>query len=101
MLFCRQMEKIDLKDRKILYHLDINSRQSFAKIGKKVGLHKDAVAHRVKNLQEKGIIKKFFVEYDYLKLGLTALRFYFSYQYVSPVKKRRLLITLQKVNTLL
>ena len=30
------MEKIDLKDRKILYHLDLNSRESFRSIGKKV-----------------------------------------------------------------
>jgi DNA-binding Lrp family transcriptional regulator len=34
------MIKIDAKDRKILYELDINSRQSFSKIGKKVGLHR-------------------------------------------------------------
>ena len=29
------MVDIDLKDRKILYELDINSRQPFSKIGKK------------------------------------------------------------------
>ena len=34
------MIKIDLKDRKILYQLDINSRQPYSKIGKKVGLPK-------------------------------------------------------------
>ena len=63
------VEKLDLKDRKILYHLDLNSRQSFAQLGKKVGLHKDVVAYRVKKLQEKGIIENFFIIYDYLKLG--------------------------------
>ena len=31
------MVKIDSKDREILYQLDLNSRQSFAQIGKKVG----------------------------------------------------------------
>ena len=31
------MVKIDLKDRKILYQLDIDSRQSFRLIGKKIG----------------------------------------------------------------
>ena len=34
---------ISRKDRKILYELDINSRQSFSSIGKKVGLHKNNV----------------------------------------------------------
>jgi len=53
------MEKLDLKDRKILYELDLNSRQSFRSIGRKVGLSKDIVASRVKKLQEEGIIIRF------------------------------------------
>ena len=56
------MEKLDLKDRKILYHLDIDSRQSFSSIGRKVGLHKDVVANRVNKLVEKGIIRNFFTD---------------------------------------
>jgi DNA-binding Lrp family transcriptional regulator len=43
------MEKLDLKDRKILYELDCDSRQSFRAIGRKVGLSKDVVVNRVKN----------------------------------------------------
>ena len=70
------MEKLDLKDRKILYVLDLDSRQSFRSIGRKVGLSKDIVTNRVKKLQEKGIIKRFFTYYDILQLGLNFLRFY-------------------------
>ena len=44
------MEKIDVKDRKILYQLANDSRQSFRSIGRKVGLSKDIVASRVKRL---------------------------------------------------
>ena len=50
------MIKIDLKDRKILNQLDINSRQSLSQIGKKVGLPKNVVAYRIKRLEEKKII---------------------------------------------
>ena len=78
------MEKLDVKDRKILYELDINSRQSFRSIGRKVGLSKDVVAARVKKLQEKGVIKDFVTIFDYLKLGYTALRFYLKFQYITP-----------------
>lgn len=81
------MEKLDIKDQKILYHLDLDSRQSFSQIGKKVGLHKDVVAHRVKKLQEKGIIKHFYTEIDDYKLGYIRYRFYFNYQYASPYIK--------------
>jgi len=85
------MEKIDLKDRKILYELDIDSRQSFRSIGRKIGLSKDVVAGRVKNLQEKGIIKRFFSYYDILQLGLNFLRFYFKFQYVTPEIKKEII----------
>ena len=53
------MEKIDVKDKKILYHLDIDSRQSLNSIGKKVGLTKDIVAYRMQRMQQNGIIKLF------------------------------------------
>ena len=78
------MEKIDLKDRKILYNLDLNSRQSFSQIGKKVGLHKDVVAYRVKKLQENGIITSFYTQTDDYLLGYIRYRYYFTYQYASP-----------------
>ena len=45
------MTKFDLKDRKILFELDTNSRQSFHEIAKKVGLSKDSVIYRINKLQ--------------------------------------------------
>ena len=78
------MDKLDLKDRKILYNLDLDSRQSFRAIGKKVGLSKDVVAYRVKRLQENGIITKFRAGINCFKLGVTPIKFYFTYQYVTP-----------------
>jgi len=85
------MEKMDLKNRKILYHLDLNSRQSFSQVGKKVGLHKDVVANRVKRLQEKGIIVRFNTLIDYFKLGYSCMRFYFNYQYITPEIKKEII----------
>jgi DNA-binding Lrp family transcriptional regulator len=85
------MEKLDLKDRKILYHLDLNSRQSFRSIGRKVGLNKDVVASRVKKLQEKGIIVRFNTLIDTLKLGYSCMRFYFKYQYITPEIKKEII----------
>jgi len=85
------MEKIDLKDRKILYELDRNSRQSFRNIGRKVGLSKDVVASRVKKLKDKGIIVRFYTYYDILQLGYNFLRFYFKFQYVTPDIKKEII----------
>ena len=60
------MVKIDLKDRKILYELDLNSRQSLTAIGKKVGLKKDVVSYRIKKLEDEGIIKNYYAFIDTL-----------------------------------
>ena len=85
------MEKLDLKDRKIIYHLDLNSRQPFSQLGKKVGLYKEIVNYRVKRLQEKGIIVRFNTLIDTLKLGYTCMRFYFNYQYITPEIKKEII----------
>lgn len=76
------MSKIDLKDRKILYELDLNCRQSNTQIGKKVGLKKDVVAYRIKRMQDEGIITCFWTAIDTFKLGFNVYRIYINFQYV-------------------
>ena len=85
------MDKLDLKDRKILYYLDIDSRQSYRSLGKKVGLSKDVVASRVKKLQDLGIINGFYTMIDYFKLGCSVYRFYFSFQNVTNELKEKII----------
>jgi len=85
------MEKLDLKDRKILYHLDFDSRQSFRSIGRKVGLTKDVVTSRIHKLQQNGIIKNFYTVIDTSPLGYIHPRFYLSYQYVTPEIKTEII----------
>jgi len=82
------MTKIDLKDKKILYELDLNCRQSNSQIGKKVGLKRDVVAYRIKKLQDEGIIRNFYTEIDTFRLGYNVFRVYINFQYVnSEIKK--------------
>jgi DNA-binding Lrp family transcriptional regulator len=83
------MLKIDLKDRKILFELDLNCRQSNTKIGKKVGLKKDVVSYRIKKL-EKEIIKNYYVEYDTFKLGYNVFRLYINFQNVTSLVKEEI-----------
>jgi Lrp/AsnC family transcriptional regulator for asnA, asnC and gidA len=85
------LEKLDLKDRKILYHLDIDSRQSFRSIGKKTGLSKDIVASRIKKLKERGIIKQFYTVIDSFKLGYIGFRFYLVFQRTNPEKEKEII----------
>lgn len=90
------MTKLDLKDRKILYELDINSRQSYHEISKKVGLSKDSVIYRINKLQESGIVKQFHTVIDVGKLGFTSFRLYLKLQNTTPKKEAEIIEFLKK-----
>ena len=81
------MESLDVKDRKILYELDYNSRQSNSKIGKKVGLHKNVVNYRIKRMEKSGIITDYYTMIDTFKIGYNSLRFYITFQNITPEKR--------------
>lgn len=85
------MEKIDSIDKKIIYHLYINSRQSYSQIGKKVGLHRNQVIYRLNNLLKKGVIKKFYAFINANKLGYTGYRIYLSYQNITQQKENEII----------
>lgn len=71
--------KIDLKDRKIIYELDKNARISCAQLGKKIGLSTEVVHYRLKKLEEKGIIAKYHTAIDYFKLKLIHFKICLKY----------------------
>jgi len=88
--------KLGLKDRKILYELDLNSRQSFQKIGKKVRLSKESVFYRIKKLEEEGIIQRYSTMVDVGKLGYTNFRFFLKLQNTTSVKEQEIIDYLEK-----
>ncbi len=55
---------------KILEALQQNARQSFAEIGRQIGLSTPAVAERVHRLEEAGVITGYHVALDIAKLGV-------------------------------
>lgn len=85
------MYKIDLKDRKILYELDLDCRQSNSQIGKKVGLKRDVVAYRINKLKEEGAISNFWTLIDTFKLGYNVFRIYITFQYINPKIKNEII----------
>ncbi|MBN1502908.1 Lrp/AsnC family transcriptional regulator [Candidatus Woesearchaeota archaeon] len=75
--------KLDIKDRKILYELEINARQSCSQIAKKVGLLKESVNYRIKKLEREKIIEYYTTVVDYVRLGYLFCRMWFKYLDVS------------------
>ena len=63
----KKTDKLAIKDLKILAGLENNSRVSYNKIAKKVGLSKEVVLYRIRNLEKFGIIRKYITSIEYVK----------------------------------
>ncbi|RDY60911.1 Lrp/AsnC family transcriptional regulator [Flagellimonas nanhaiensis] len=61
--------KIDALNWQILGHLQQNARESFANIGRKIGLTPPAVAERVKKMEDLGIIESYGINVSHAKAG--------------------------------
>ena len=85
------MVDIDLKDRKILYELDLNCRQSNAQIGKKVGLSREVVKYRIQRMEKAGIIINQWTAVDTYRLGYQVFRAYINFQDITKDVKDKII----------
>jgi len=85
------IEKLDLKDRKILYQLDLNCRQSNTQIGKKVGLSKQVVDYRIKRMEKEEIISGYWTEIDSYRFGYQVYRYYIVFHNAMPDIKEEII----------
>lgn len=83
--------KLDLKDRKILYQLDLNSRQPNSEIAKKVGLSKEVVNYRINKLKNDGVISSFYTIIDSSKLGYFSFKVYIKLIDTTPKIEKEIL----------
>ncbi len=85
------MERMDAKDWRLLYELDLNSRQPMRELARKIGLSKDSTIYRVNKLCESGVIKRFQTLVDAGKLGYTSYRLFLRLQNVTPRKEQEII----------
>ncbi len=81
---------LDAKDKKILSELDMDARQSISSIAKKVGLSKEVVNYRIKQLEKKNVIKGYYSVLNTAKLGLMFCRFFMRFQNVNLEKEKEI-----------
>ena len=77
------MVNLDLKDRKILYELDANCRQSASEIGKKVGLSPEVTNYRIKRLESDNIITHYQLIANLSALGIYQFKLCISIQHTT------------------
>ncbi len=82
--------KLDLKDKKILFQLDKNSRTHLSELAKKVRLSKEVVFHRINKLVEKGVILRFQTVVSTYRLGYQSYKIYFKLQNITKEVKKQI-----------
>ncbi len=90
------IEKLDLKDKKIIFELDKNSRQSLNQLAKKIGLSKDVVRYRINKLEKEGYLLGYQTLIDFTKIGYLAIRFSINLMGASPKKEEEIIDFLKK-----
>jgi DNA-binding Lrp family transcriptional regulator len=72
--------KLDKYDKKILFYLDVNSREKLTNIAKSVRLSKQTTLNRIKRLEKEEIIIKPIVALNFNRLGYNPIKLYFKLQ---------------------
>jgi DNA-binding Lrp family transcriptional regulator len=85
------LSHLDKFDYRILYELDIDSRQSFQSLAKKVNLSKETTFHRVKKLEERGIIDKYLTILNVHKLGYLNFRLFFKFRNIDEIIESKII----------
>src|SRR3989338_1819856 len=80
--------ELDVKDRKIMYHLDFNARMPLSQLAKKIGLSKQVTKLRLDHLQQKGIIQGFYTDINPAKIGYDIFLIYLKFQKLSLQKEK-------------
>jgi DNA-binding Lrp family transcriptional regulator len=88
--------KLTTKDKRILYELDMDARQSNSSIAKKVGLSKEVVNYRIKRLESKKVIDNYYAILNIQKIGYMYCRFLIKLQNISPEDEEKLIEHLKK-----
>ncbi|MBN8549700.1 MAG: Lrp/AsnC family transcriptional regulator [Deltaproteobacteria bacterium] len=70
------MLDIDPLDKRILYELDLNARQSIADLSRQLKLNRDRIIYRIKRLQDEGILTGFTTAVNFCKLGVFVYKTY-------------------------
>ncbi|GBE19636.1 HTH-type transcriptional regulator LrpC [archaeon BMS3Abin17] len=87
---------LDKKDKKILYELDLDSRQPLTKIAKKVQLSRESILYRIKKYQNEGIIRDYLTVIDMAKLGFIHHKIYIKLHNITEEQEKKFIQSLGK-----
>ena len=89
------IEKLDIKDRKILLALDMDARKPDSSIAKIVGLSKQLTNYRIKRLEKLKVIESYYPVIDHTKLGLQLYRIALKLENATKEKEQEIITYLK------
>jgi DNA-binding Lrp family transcriptional regulator len=94
-------KKIDEIDKRLLFELDRNARQSYPQLARRLGASKDVVRYRMRRLEKEGVINGYYALIDFSKVGYSLIRVYLRLQQMVPEQEEQLISDLvRNKNTL-
>ncbi|MDO8554812.1 MAG: Lrp/AsnC family transcriptional regulator [Candidatus Micrarchaeota archaeon] len=85
------MPKLDLKDRRILYFLDMNARMPIGELAKKTGVSRQVALYRINKMKKEGIIQAALTIFDSVLVGYNWFRVLIRLGGAGKVQKQQLL----------
>ncbi len=85
------MALLDAKNKKILYHLNKDCRISSSKLAKKVGLSREVVDYRIKQLEKHGLIKGYITLVDNDHAQVNIYNLYMTLQKTSKEREKEII----------
>jgi DNA-binding Lrp family transcriptional regulator len=80
--------RLDVKDKRLLYELDFDARQSVSQLAKKLELSKQGVEYKLARLTSEGVIRGFNAVVNMPKLGYLYCRLTLSLENANEAKRR-------------
>ena len=78
--------ELDLIDKKLLYELDANSRQSKTQLAKKLKISIQLVSFRLNKLNKENVLTSYYTVIDTSKLGLTIHKCFIKLQNINSIE---------------
>ncbi|MEM7819346.1 MAG: Lrp/AsnC family transcriptional regulator [Candidatus Aenigmatarchaeota archaeon] len=89
--------KLDIKDLKLIYELEKNSRESISHIARAILVSKEVANYRLKRLIDSGFIKGFFSIIDYFSLGYESYKLLVNLYNLGLNDRKRIVDDLKKI----
>lgn len=88
--------KLDKYNRAILWHLDVNSRQSYSNIAKAVRLSKQTVKYRIKKMEEAGLVRGYKTLVNLTSMGYIYCRLHIKFFNIDSDKEKKIIDVIAK-----